>query len=402
MPFNGSGTFNRLFSWVADRNAGIDISSTRMDSDTNDIASGLSDCITRDGQSLPTANLPMNSLRHTGVENGQARTDYAAVGQVQDGLLNWVAAGGTVDAITAAYSPAITGLVDGQICYVRALGANATTTPTFSPNGLAPRTITKAGGTALAVADIGGALYEMILRYNLANTRWELLNPSLAALATAVANTFSTGDTKLTYKTTPDSGWLMFDDGTYGSATSGSSNSNSALNQNLFTLMFNSISDTAAPILTSTGSATTRAAQGTAAAAWAANCRMSLPKTLGRALAVAGAGSGLTSRPLGSIVGEENHLLTAGEVPTINSSGTITVTVAGGNTVPSTSQAGATYVNIASTASTQTLPANSGNTPWAYSTQFQGTGQTMSSTNTGGGSHNNMPPETFLNAMVKV
>ena len=97
---------------------------------------------------------------------------------LQNGTINWVAAGGTADAITATYASALTTLVDGQLCFFRATAANATTTPTFAPNGLTARTITKDGGGALNVGDIPGNLAEVILRYNLANTRWELMNPS--------------------------------------------------------------------------------------------------------------------------------------------------------------------------------------------------------------------------------
>jgi microcystin-dependent protein len=178
MPWNGSGTFNRIYSWVADKAAGLDISSTRMDTDTNDIASsGFGNCLTRDGQGQPTMNLPMAGFRHTGVGNGVAVSDYAALGQAQNGLLNWTVAGGTSDAITATYTPSITALSDGQILAFRATAANLTTTPTFAPNGLTARTITKNGGQALAIGDIPGNLAEVALRYNVANTRWELLNP---------------------------------------------------------------------------------------------------------------------------------------------------------------------------------------------------------------------------------
>lgn len=179
MSWNGAGVFVRLYSWVADAAAGINISSTRTDADTNNITSnGFGNCLTRDGQGVATANLPMANFRHTGVGNGVARSDYAALGQAQDATINWVAAGGTADVITATYVPALTALVDGQLCFFRASAANATTTPTFSPNSLTARTITRAGGTALSVGDIPGALGECILRYNLANTRWELLNPA--------------------------------------------------------------------------------------------------------------------------------------------------------------------------------------------------------------------------------
>lgn len=88
MPFNGSGTFVRLYSWVADKAAGIDISSTRMDADSDDItANGLGNCLTRDGQGGPTALLPMNGFRHTGASAGVASGDYVTMAQASGGLL---------------------------------------------------------------------------------------------------------------------------------------------------------------------------------------------------------------------------------------------------------------------------------------------------------------------------
>lgn len=142
--------------------------------------------------------------------------------------------------------------------------------------------------------------------------------PNKAYVDAVVAAFFSTGDVKPTFKTAADSGWLMMDDGTFGSASSGSSNSNSVSNLALFTLFFNNMSDTAAPILTSGGGATTRAAQSNASAAWAANCRMSLPKALGRAFGAAGAGSGLTARALGSSIGNETSTIGQVNLPAVN------------------------------------------------------------------------------------
>jgi hypothetical protein len=172
--WNGSGTFSRTYNWVQDQGNGILIRADRHDANDTDFVNGINNCITKDGQNTPSANMPMATYRHTGVGNGVARTDYAAMGQVQDAKVNWVVAGGTVDAITATYSPAITSLVDGQECCVRTSGTNTISTPTFSPNGLTARTIVKEGGGALADGDIP---HEMKLRYNLANTRWELQNP---------------------------------------------------------------------------------------------------------------------------------------------------------------------------------------------------------------------------------
>lgn len=393
MPFNGSGVFSLIYSWVADRNAGIDISSTRMDTQEADIATGLTDCITRDGQSLPTANLPMGGFRHTGAGNGVLRADYTVMGQTQDGVINWAIAAGTADAITATYTPALTALVDGQLCFVRALQSNATTTPTFAPNGLTAHTITKLGGTALAVGDIAGALAELILRYNLANTRWELLNPSNTSIINGVS---STGDVKFTFKTVADSGWLIFDDGTFGSASSGSSNSNSAANQSLFTLFYNNISDTNAPVLTSAGSATTRASQGTAAQAWAANCRMTLTKTLGRALGFAGAGSGLTSRALGAIIGNETATLITANLPPYTPSGSVALTSASGSGSNLYGWPGTGSFNVPTTGGGTVVAASAMLLINSAAITFSGSAQGGTST-----AFSLMQPTSFMNAMVK-
>ena len=100
-----------------------------------------------------------------------------------------IAAGGTVDAITATVVPALT-LADQIMVAVVSAGASTSTTPTFAPNGLTARTITARGGAALVVGDIGPAGFVALLEYNLANTRWELLNPAkLGSLTLAQLNT---------------------------------------------------------------------------------------------------------------------------------------------------------------------------------------------------------------------
>ena len=206
MAFNGSGLFN-IDSTGQPVSANTLIESSVFNALTADLATGLSNCITKDGQQTVTANLPMATYRHTGVGNAVARTDYAAAGQVQDGKLNWVDGGGTADAITATYSPSITALVDGQLCCVRATAANATTTPTFSPNGLTARTIVKKGGSALVVGDIVGDGHELQLRYDLTNTRWELLNPgAYAASGAATSSGLTMATSRLLGRTTASTG----------------------------------------------------------------------------------------------------------------------------------------------------------------------------------------------------
>jgi len=80
MSYNGSGTFaiNTAGNPVV---TGTAISSTSFNGTMTDIASGLSNAITRDGQSPATANLPMGSNKITGLANGTATTDSATFGQ---------------------------------------------------------------------------------------------------------------------------------------------------------------------------------------------------------------------------------------------------------------------------------------------------------------------------------
>lgn len=95
------------------------------------------------------------------------------------------AAGGTADAITGSFTPAITTLVgmDNLTVLVEAADASTTTTPTFTPNNgvVAPKTIVKLNGVALQVGDIAGAGHRLILSYDEANDRWVLINPAISS-----------------------------------------------------------------------------------------------------------------------------------------------------------------------------------------------------------------------------
>lgn len=82
MPYNGSGIFTRIYSWVNDAAANIKIRADRMDAEFNGIATGLTNCITKDGQTTVTANLPMAGYRHTGVGDALLSDQYTSLSQV--------------------------------------------------------------------------------------------------------------------------------------------------------------------------------------------------------------------------------------------------------------------------------------------------------------------------------
>jgi len=156
MPWNGSGTFNRdnginsgTQTWQEDRDDGINIVASNHDIHDQDIADGLENCVTRDGQNSPTANLPMNNFRHTGVSNGAARTDYLAVGQIQDAaVLNLGTTTGAANVYAGNLTPALPAYIDGAVYTFKAHQAN-TGSATLNINGLGALLISLNNGASL-------------------------------------------------------------------------------------------------------------------------------------------------------------------------------------------------------------------------------------------------------------
>jgi hypothetical protein len=202
MGFNGSGVYTLPSGALVSDGTSADASD--LNTPLQDLETSLNLVHISDGRKPATGNWPMGGFKQTGMNSGSAATDSTNLGQVQQGTVNWVAAGGTADALTGSYTPAIAALVDGQECFVRATATNTTTTPTYTPNNgvITARTITKAGGQAVAVGDISSTK-ELHLRYNLANTRWEWLN-AVPVLNFASTTEVLTG-TETAKAVTPDS-----------------------------------------------------------------------------------------------------------------------------------------------------------------------------------------------------
>ena len=97
------------------------------------------------------------------------------------------ATGGTADAITATFAPVPRYPSNGVPLSVRAASANATTTPTFTPNSgvIAAATIVKGNNLPLAVGDIAGAGHWLELAWDSTLTKWVLLNPAYGVISTA-------------------------------------------------------------------------------------------------------------------------------------------------------------------------------------------------------------------------
>lgn len=120
----------------------------------------------------------------------------------------------------------------------------------------------------------------------------------------------------------------------------------------------------------------------------------SLPDFRGRALAMMGAGSNLTNRPLGTSLGEETHVLTTPEMPSHTHTGTTDSNGShnhGGNTGSTSAGNGSFHT----TAGLTDYSCGNGSHTHSIATDGQHA-HTFTTGATGGGqSHNNMQPTMF-------
>lgn len=156
MAWSG-GVFTRAngdTGWVDDAAALIGIEAGLHDTQDNDFKTGINATLTKDGTNTPTANLPMNTYRHTGVGAAVATTDYArfdqVISQTQNSTTTWGGtSGGTANAQTLTLTPAITAYVAGQRFRFVA-GFTNTAAATLNVNGV--------GAVSVVLSTTGGAL----------------------------------------------------------------------------------------------------------------------------------------------------------------------------------------------------------------------------------------------------
>lgn len=82
MSWNGAGIFNRVYNWVTDKTNGIPITASRMDGEFDNFKTGLENCLTRDGQNSPSADISMASHKLTNLANGSNAGDAVNFGQL--------------------------------------------------------------------------------------------------------------------------------------------------------------------------------------------------------------------------------------------------------------------------------------------------------------------------------
>lgn len=135
------------------------ISSTWANATLSDMGAALTQSLSKDGQTTPTANLTMGNFRLTALAAAAARTDATNAGQIQDGGLVTLGSVSGTDTITASSAPAITAYTAGQQFRFVSAGANTTNAVTLNINGLGAKNVTMLGASTVPIGAIpNGAL----------------------------------------------------------------------------------------------------------------------------------------------------------------------------------------------------------------------------------------------------
>lgn len=182
----------------------------------------------------------------------------------------------------------------------------------------------------------------------------------------SINSTPRTGDIRTSLSSAAPNGWVAMNDGSIGNVGSGATTRANQDTFQLYKTLWDGVSNTYAPVSTGRGAS--------AIADFLANKTLTLPLSLGRALANAGTGPGPATFVLGQNAGEQQHTLTIAEMPSHSHT-------------PS-SNVQAFLVN-----------ANAG-----FSIAGSGSIAQQSTTgSTGGGSaHNIIQPTTFFNVFIKL
>lgn len=113
----------------------------------------LTNALLSDGSTVPGANLPMGGYRHTGVGDATARDQYAAMGQVQDGVATYLTAVAGTNTITATAPFAMSAYVTGQKFLLKIANTNAAGATTININSIGAKTI-QCNGAALGASQL--------------------------------------------------------------------------------------------------------------------------------------------------------------------------------------------------------------------------------------------------------
>jgi hypothetical protein len=154
----------------------------------SDIATALTQSLSRDGQTTPTADLTMGNFKLRNLANALARTDAVPAAQIQDSTLTILASISGTDTITASTAPAITAYTAGQQFSFNTAGANTTNAVTLNINALGAKALMKqgvSGPVQLSPGDLQN-VQTAIVRYD--GTQFILVSPPAPTVSAGLVN----------------------------------------------------------------------------------------------------------------------------------------------------------------------------------------------------------------------
>lgn len=154
---------------------GTAISSTTHNNTNSDIATALTNSLAKNGETVPTGNLPMGGFRHTNVGDSSSRSHYSTVNQTQDNEFNTATSVAGTNTITASLAPAITSYAAGMIVVLTPANNNTGAT-TLALNGLTALDVQKNNAAALVDGDLVAGI-PAVLVLDSGGDDWILLNP---------------------------------------------------------------------------------------------------------------------------------------------------------------------------------------------------------------------------------
>jgi hypothetical protein len=225
MPRNLSGTYTLPSGNPV--TAGTTITTTWANNTLNDIATALTQSVSKDGQTTWTGDMVAGNNKITGLADGSAADDSATIGQVQGNTFAMLGAVSGADTITATASPPITAYATGQTFRFVSAGAN-TGAVTLALNGLVAKAVTKTGTTALAAGDIpSGAVVEVIYdgtqfqMLGLASTGSPTFTGTVTIGASAANQTISTNITETVTSSTSSRPLISYENTTSDATSAG-------------------------------------------------------------------------------------------------------------------------------------------------------------------------------------
>jgi hypothetical protein len=207
MPFNGSGTYTLPAGNPV--TTGTTISSTTTNSTNSDIATALSNCVTRDGQSPATANLPLGGFKVTNLAAGSSNGDsvrYEQLTAVVDSVqyvANVASAGSNGQVLTSAGTGAPTWTNQD------ALSVGTATTSTNLAGGAAGKLPFQTGSGTTSFTAVGTS-GQVLTSAGTGTPTWETLT-TFKLLATITPTAAANCDFLSTFTSAYDNYLILFD-----------------------------------------------------------------------------------------------------------------------------------------------------------------------------------------------